>query len=127
MLFYFGFCAGTLLPRGFRQKNGTARPRLWPGRSHHLVRYDAVVERRPELHRARFGVVWRFAGANGAHIAQPSQNTWALCDELNITPDAIVGVSYGDLWRLRCCTNGPEGALELLVINSPGPVFQRTT
>ena len=50
---------------------------------------------------------------------------WALCDELQVQPDAIVGVSYGGFVAFEMLHRRPEGAKELIVINSPGPVFRK--
>lgn len=58
-------------------------------------------------------------------LPNQAKTLWALCDELEIKPDAIVGVSYGGFVAFEMLHQRPEGAKELLVINSPGPVFQK--
>lgn len=58
-------------------------------------------------------------------LPNQARTMWALCDQLNITPDAIVGVSYGGFVAFEMLNQRPEGAKELLIINSPGPIFQK--
>ncbi len=48
---------------------------------------------------------------------------WKLCDQLQVRPDAIVGISYGGFVAMEMLNQRPYGAEELLIVNSPGPAF----
>lgn len=71
-------------------------------------------------------LLWFGKSEGGIAPTLPNQakTVWALCDRLQITPDAIVGVSYGGFVAFEMLHQRPEGAKELLLINSPGPVFR---
>lgn len=58
-------------------------------------------------------------------LPNQAKTLWALCDELHIQPDAIVGISYGGFVAFEMLHQRPEGAKELIVVNSPGPVFRK--
>lgn len=56
-------------------------------------------------------------------LTNQARMMWKLCDELNFTPDLIAGISYGGFVSFEMLHQRPQGTKELLIINSPGPVF----
>lgn len=48
---------------------------------------------------------------------------WALCDSLEISPYAIMGVSYGGFVAFEMLNQRPRGSKKLMILNSPGPIF----
>ncbi len=63
------------------------------------------------------------AGEVTPSLTNQARMMWKLLDELDIRPDMIAGISYGGFVGFEMLSQRPQGADELLIINSPGPVF----
>lgn len=90
--------------------------------------FDPMLDMENELNFIVPDLMW-FGESNGQvepNLPNQARMMWALCDQLNITPDAIAGISYGGFVAFEMLNQRPEGTKELLIINSPGPVFTNT-
>jgi len=87
--------------------------------------FDPMVELSDDLNLIVPDLLW-FGESTGnitPNLPNQARTVWALCDSLKIKPDAIVGVSYGGFVAFEMLHQRPEGAKQLLIVNSPGPVF----
>jgi pimeloyl-ACP methyl ester carboxylesterase len=89
--------------------------------------FDAMLSLEEDVNFIVPDLVW-FGDSQGQMaptLPNQAKSLWALCDDLGISPDAIVGVSYGGFVAFEMLHQRPDGAKELLVVNSPGPVFSK--
>lgn len=89
--------------------------------------FDTMLEMDEELTFIVPDLLWfgESTGNIAPNLPNQARTMWELCDSLHIKPDAIVGISYGGFVAFEMLHQRPQGAKELLVINSPGPVFQK--
>lgn len=88
--------------------------------------FDAMLDMDEDLDIIVPDLLW-FGDSKGSiqpNLPNQAKTMWQLCDSLQITPDAIVGISYGGFVAFEMIRQRPESAKQLLIVNSPGPVFQ---
>ena len=89
--------------------------------------FDPMVELSDELNFIVPDLIW-FGESTGnitPNLPNQARLVWALCDSLKVKPDAIVGVSYGGFVAFEMLHQRPQGTEQLLIVNSPGPVFSK--
>lgn len=89
--------------------------------------FDTMLEFDDELTFIVPDLLW-FGESNGSispTLPNQARALWMFCDSMHIQPDAIVGISYGGFVAFEMLHQRPQGSKELVIINSPGPVFQK--
>lgn len=89
--------------------------------------FDAMLSLDDDIQIIVPDLVW-FGESEGSmrpNLPNQARTLWQLCDSLHVKPDALVGISYGGFVSFEMLHQRPEGAKQLVIVNSPGPVFQQ--
>lgn len=86
---------------------------------------DPMLDLEADLNFIVPDLIW-FGNSEGKvtpSLTNQARMMWKLLDGLDVRPDMIAGISYGGFVSLEMLNQRPQGTDELLIINSPGPVF----